>query len=247
MTISAPVIVQCHVQTPSTGAIRSEQSRPRHRLSARQLTGQPLTMNKCQDFGSILSICCAFIACPRNHIASKPCLLPLGVLSGLPSSRPPPLPRAASCPADVRGQRRHPERPHDRQLGGKPERQQAAHLLERPVRHHRVEARVDARRPRSRSGSTSSRTVSLLRQHRLARLALPLGQRAAGALQHLQRAHDALRIGRHQARGHLGSRCASIACSSARGRCRRLRHANRRARQDRSAGTGDRPSSSALK
>ena len=91
----------------------------------------------------------------------------------------------------------------------RPSATQRAHLLQGAGRQHGVEAGVDGlRRACARSGSTSSRTVSSSASTGCAGLALPVGERPPGALQHLERAHDALRVGRHQARRHRRDRAA---------------------------------------
>ena len=157
---------------------------------------------------------------PRNHIASKPRQLPFGVLAGLPLWRPRPRPSSARAAGEVGGQRRHPQRAHDRQLGGRPSASSARTSSSAPASSMRVEARVDGRR----------RALVALRQHQqphglasprapAARLRAASRRASAGALQHLQRAHDALRIGRHQPRRHARVARAQERVQLRRGRC----------------------------
>ena len=76
---------------------------------------------------------------------------------------------------------------------------------------------------------------------------LPRRQRAPRLLHHFQRAHDALRVGRRQPRGHLGIALAQDAREAPLPQPLGFAHANARARPRAIGGMGDRPSSRALK
>ena len=104
----------------------------------------------------------------------------------------------------VRRKRRHAERAHDRQLvrqgrapaAPAPPRARPPPAWPRSARRCRC---LRLRGPAPPAGARSRASASTGSPG----CALPVGERSPGAFQHLERAHDALRIGRHQARRHL--------------------------------------------
>ena len=200
------------------------------------LDGQPLNVTKrARHSGQLFAIFAPLWWLPRNHIALEPCHLPLGILRGSRSwSPPPPLP-ATAAPARWAASGATPSA---RMIGsswrgrGSPALRTSSSAPAASIASKRASIPCACA---ATIGQDQQPHRLLRAQHRCAGLRLPIGQRPACAVQHLERADDALRVGRHQARGHRGV---------ARGQDRRAararaalppRHANARARRDRSA------------
>ena len=99
-------------------------------------------------------MCVHAIIFRRSHVSCRLAYLRVSTLAVATAS-------ARGRPHEMRCQRRHPERPHDRQLGGKALRQQRPHLVQGSGRQHGIEAGVDlARRGLGGQAGRRSRTVS---------------------------------------------------------------------------------------
>ena len=191
--------------------------------------GQRLRINKCQVFASNAFHLLRIDRFPRTHIAS--------------AATSPAVWRIAAF-RSWRLSRRHPvaaRRAHGRRVA--PLRAPASSAVRlrtgRPAARRTSSTAPPASMASKRASMRGADHIAVgqhqqahglvLAEDRRAGLALPGRQRPAGAFQHLQRAYDALRIGRHQARRHL-----RIALSQQRMQLRRrplgsLRRASRRA------------------
>ena len=136
---------------------------------------------------------------------------------------------------------------HRRQQWIEPPRGQRCDLLQRARLQHRVEPRIDPRIKLVAIGREKHRAELARRQQRRQSVAMPVGQRTPGRLDHFQRARDAAAVARLQALGGMtGSRRANSACSaSTPSRSSRARTASRISGGI--GGTADSPRVSALK
>ena len=124
------------------------------------------------------------------QLMAHPGELPLGVAARVVLSALGRL-RERDLAIEMPDQPRHAVRLHGGQQRIELARRERAHFIERAGREHRVEARVDAAAQlrRARARGTPSPRLRRIEQRRQT-LAMPFGERAAGRLQHLQRARD---------------------------------------------------------
>ncbi len=104
----------------------------------------------------------------------------------------------------MRKQRAHAEGAHDRQARVQTLRPEPGYLIERARCHHQIEAAVAAAVEFVTRGRNHIALAGILIEDGRAGLCLPVGERAAGGVEHFEGADDALRVGSLETGRHHG-------------------------------------------